>query len=104
MQVGEPEAFMERRQFRRLPAEAEVRVLSDKSGRARGKNISGNGILFESEVCYEPGTLLEIEVMTATHKAFSRVFPPMSARVRVVRASGKAPPFEIAAAFVEVAR
>ncbi len=95
---------MERRRFRRLPAEAEVRVLSENSGRARGKNLSGNGILFESEVSYEPGVVLEIEVLTATHKAFSRVFPALCAKVRVVRATGKAPPFEIAAAFVEVKR
>lgn len=95
---------MERRKFRRLPAEAEVRVLSRDGTRARGKNLSGSGILFESEEFFEPGQVLEIEVMTATHRAFSRVFPPLRARVRVVRANGARPPFEIAAAFLEVAR
>lgn len=93
---------MERREFRRLPAEAEVRVLTAQKSRARGKNLSGNGILFESETYFEPGQILDIEVLTATHREFSRVFPPLSARVRVVRASGSKPPFEIAATFIEI--
>jgi hypothetical protein len=98
---------MERRAFRRLPAEAEVTIQvapARGSSRAAGKNISGNGILFEAQVRYEPGQTLDIEVLTPTHRAFTHVFRPLRARVRVVRATGERAPYRIAAVFLKVER
>lgn len=95
---------MERREFRRLPAEATV-ILRPISGgsirQGKGKNISGGGILITSPLSYEPDQLLQIEVETTTHRAFTHVFPPMQACVRVLRVTGEKAPFEIAAEFVK---
>jgi hypothetical protein len=95
---------MERRNFKRLPAEAEVTVRPISGGTVRqavSKNISGGGILFTSQLRYEPGQILEIEVETTTHRTFTHVFQPLKARVQVVRISGEKAPFEIAAQFVK---
>jgi hypothetical protein len=95
---------MERRSFKRLPAEAEVAIRPIAGGsmrQATSKNISGGGILFTAAVRYEPGQFLEIEVETSTHRAFTHVFPPLKARVQVVRVTGDKAPFEIAARFVK---
>jgi hypothetical protein len=96
---------MERRRFQRLPAEAEVVVRAQEGPRrATGRNISGNGILFSSPTRFEEGKVLDIEVITATHRAFTRVFRPLLARVRVVRVRGDQAPFEVAAEFLSVER
>ncbi|MBW1810231.1 MAG: PilZ domain-containing protein [Deltaproteobacteria bacterium] len=97
--------MVERRDFKRLPAETEINIRQvDKEGMkiGTGKDISGGGIMIESPHQFEPGTLLDIEVFTRTHKSFQRVFKPLSARVRVVRVEGDNPPYSIAAEFVEV--
>lgn len=98
---------MERREFKRLPAETEVRIRPVPAGErqvhtASGKNISGGGILLSSDRMFEEGTLLDIEVLTTTHRSFTRAFRPLRARVRVLRAEGEAPPYDLAAVFVEV--
>jgi hypothetical protein len=98
---------MERRKFSRLPSEAQVNVkpVSSKSKNdAYGKNISGGGILLSSKTAYETGTLLDIEIVTPTHRAFTHVFKPFQARVRVIRSSGEKPPFDIAAEFVQISK
>jgi PilZ domain. len=95
---------MERRSFKRLPAEAEVTIRPIVGGSVRqatSKNISGGGILFTAAVRYEPGQFLEIEVETSTHRAFTHVFPPLKARVQVVRVVSDKAPFEIAARFIK---
>jgi hypothetical protein len=95
---------MERRTFKRLPAEAEVTIRPIKGGNVRqatSKNISGGGILFSAAVRYEPGQFLEIEVETSTHRAFTQVFPPLKVRVQVVRVRSDKAPFEIAARFIK---
>ncbi len=97
----------DRRAFRRLPADTEVRVRTASGGpqdEGRSKNLSGGGILVTSRRRFEPGTLLEIEVITKTHRRFAKVFPPLVARVRVVRVEGDGPPYDIAAEFVDVKR
>ncbi|MBN2498362.1 MAG: PilZ domain-containing protein [Deltaproteobacteria bacterium] len=94
----------ERRSFKRLPAEAEVRILPvdpDAKDQARSLNLSGGGILIESERPYEPGAVLDIEVIGPVHRSFSRVFPPLKARLRVLRVSGDGP-YELAGEFLEV--
>ena len=99
--------MVERRDFKRLPAETEINIRQvDKEGLkiGSGKDISGGGIMLESQHSFEPGTLLDIEVFTRTHKSFQRVFKPLAARVRVVRVDGDKPPYSIAAEFVEVER
>jgi hypothetical protein len=92
-----------------LPAEAQVVIRSvpegahpDQSG--VGKNISGGGILLSSQERFKPGTVLDIEVMTPTHRSFIHVFKPLMARVRVVRVEGDEAPFDIAAEFITVER
>jgi hypothetical protein len=102
---------MERRHFKRLPAESQVTIRAvpakgagKGSGKGTGKNISGSGILISSDTSYEPGRELEIEVLTATHRSFSHVFAPLQARVRVVRVVGERPPYDIAAEFISVKR
>jgi len=98
---------LERREFKRLPAETEVQIRTvpddqEKAHRGNGKNISGGGILLSSDSRFEPGTLLDIQVVTTTHRSFTHAFRPLQARVRVVRIEGDAPPYDIAAEFVEV--
>jgi hypothetical protein len=99
--------MVERREFKRLPAEVQVNIRSVEEEGLRqgtGKNISGGGILLSSDNRFETGQVLDIEVITPTHRAFTRVFKPMLARVRVVRVEGQKPPFDIAAEFLEVDR
>ena len=84
--------MVEKREFKRLPAEVQV------------NNISGGGILLSSNTRYQTGQVLDVEIITATHRAFTRAFKPMLARVRVVRVEGEEPPFDIAAEFLEVER
>ncbi len=99
--------MVERRDFKRLPAETEINIRQVPEGsqkRGAGKNISGGGILLSASERFEPGMLLDIEVLTRTHQKFSRVFRPMTARVRVVRVEGDKPPYDVAAEFIEVER
>jgi hypothetical protein len=99
--------MVERREFKRLPAEVQVNIRSVDQGelkRGTGKNISGGGILLSSNTRFETGQVLDLEIITATHRAFTRVFKPMLARVRVVRIEGEDPPFAVAAEFLEVER
>ena len=98
---------MEKREFKRLPAETEVNIRevsiqAQTLSQATCKNISGGGILLSSSQRYEPGVILDIEVMTPTHRSFRRIFRPLLARIRVVRTEGEAPPFDIAAEFITV--
>jgi hypothetical protein len=98
---------LEKRDFKRLPAQTEVKIKTIPDGQSKqgqGKDISGGGILLSSDELFEIGTLLELEIMTTTHKTFSRAIPPMRAKVRVVRVEGTKPPYDIAAKFVEVDR
>ena len=99
--------MVERREFKRLPAEVQVNIKTVDQGESKqgtGKNISGGGILLSSDTRFEAGQVLDLEIITATHRAFSRVFKPMLARVRVLRIEGEDPPFDIAAEFIEVER
>lgn len=99
--------MVERREFKRLPAEVQINIRSVDKGELKqgtGKNISGGGILLSSNTRYNTGQVLDVEIITATHRTFSRAFKPMLARVRVVRVEGQDPPFEIAAEFLEVER
>jgi c-di-GMP-binding flagellar brake protein YcgR len=93
----------ERREFLRVPINAEVRFhnLQD-GGEQRGfvKNISGSGILFSSEEIFEPGTLLNLEVAAPDLQTGEP--QPLRATVRVVRVTGKEPPYELAAEFVQL--
>jgi len=95
----------ERREFTRVPAETYVKIHSVPEGEMKegtGKNIGGGGILFASETAYQPGTLLDIEVLTAAHQAFAHVFEPLRARIRVIRVEKDHPPYDVAAEFVQV--
>ncbi len=99
----------ERREFTRLPAETEVHIrLCPKQKKTTqpgmGKNISGGGILLSSDQRIEPGALIDLEVITPMHRSFTHVFKPLQARARVIRVEGESPPFDIAAAFIEVER
>jgi hypothetical protein len=95
----------ERREFTRVPAETHVKISSVPEGEMQegtGKNIGGGGILFSSETSYEPGTLLDIEVLTAAHQAFAHAFDPLRARIRVIRVEPGQPPYDVAAEFVQM--
>jgi hypothetical protein len=99
--------MVERREFKRLPAEVQVNIRGVDQGNLKqgtGKNISGGGILLSSDTRFEAGQVLDLEIITATHRAFTRAFKPMMARVRVVRVEGEDPPFDVAAEFLEVER
>ena len=95
----------EKREFTRVPAETHIKIRSVPEGELKegmGKNIGGGGILFSSETSYEPGTLLDIEVLTAAHQAFVQVFEPLRARIRVIRVENDQPPYDVAAEFVQM--
>lgn len=99
--------MVERREFKRLPAETEVHIhpvpAEDRRVHtASGKNISGGGILLSSDRRFDQGTLLDIEVLTTTHRSFTHAFRPLRARVRVLRVEGDEPPYGLAAEFIEV--
>ncbi len=97
--------MVERRDFKRLPANTEVNIREVPTGGMRqgsGKNISGGGILLTASHRFEPGTELDIEVSTRTHQRFNRIFQPLCARVKVIRVEGDAPPYDIAAEFIEI--
>ena len=99
--------MVERREFKRLPAEVQINIRGvDKAElkQGTGKNISGGGILLSSNTRYETGQVLDVEIITATYRTFTRVFKPMLVRVRVVRVEGQDPPFDIAAEFLEIER
>ena len=96
---------MEKRDYKRLPAKTDVNIRKtddDKSKTGTSKNISGGGILLSANEKYDEGTILDIEVVTSTHTTFSRAFPPLKARVKVVRVDGDQAPYDVAAEFLEV--
>ena len=81
----------ERREFLRVPVNAEVRFKKVPGGdESRGfvKNISGSGILFSSDNMFEPGTLLNLEVAVPDPDQKTGESEPLRATVRVVRATG----------------
>lgn len=92
----------ERREFLRVPVNAEVRFRRLPDGdeeRGYVRNISGSGILFSSEDSVEPGTLLSLEVESPRPAGNPE---PLRATVRVVRSTGDAAPFDLAAEFVQL--
>jgi len=102
-QAGE-KPMVERREFIRIQADAEVKIRPVAEGelrRGQGMNISGGGILLTSSARFEPGTILDLEVITPTHRMFSHVFKPLQARCRVIRVDGEKPPYTIAAEFLQ---
>jgi c-di-GMP-binding flagellar brake protein YcgR len=95
----------ERREFLRVPVNAEVRFRKLPDGeekRGYVRNISGSGILFSSENVFEPGTLLSLDVVTPPPKLDAGNQEPLRATVRVVRVTGDESPFELAAEFVQL--
>lgn len=91
-----------RRAYKRLPAEAEVLVRpldSNETTKAAGKDLSGGGIQFLCNEELKVGSLADIEVR---HPGKVKDLPPLRALIQVVRVQGDLPPYEIAAAFVEV--
>jgi c-di-GMP-binding flagellar brake protein YcgR len=95
----------ERREFLRVPVNAEVRFRKLPDGEEkRGfvRNISGSGIAFSSENIFEPGTLLSLEVVTPRPKLADGNPEPLRATVRVVRVTGNESPFDLAAEFVQL--
>ena len=95
----------ERRDFTRIPTEAQMNISlvpEGEPGKAVSKNLSGAGILFSSETRYEPGTLLDIEVISPSHENIAHVFEPMRKRIRVLRVEkDDRPPYDIAGEFVQ---
>ena len=94
----------ERRDFTRIPTEAQMNISLVPEGeleKAVSKNLSGAGILFSSETRYEPGTLLDIEVISPSHENIAHVFEPMRKRIRVLRVEKDRPPYDIAGEFVQ---
>lgn len=92
----------DRRSYKRLPAEAVVRVrmLDDQTTtKAAGKNLSGGGIQFFSNEPMPVGGLAQIEVL---HPGSASKLPPLRAVIRIVRVEGELPPYEVAGEFVEV--
>ncbi len=92
----------ERRSFKRLPAEAEVKVHrrdGDTVEKAAGKDLSGGGIQFSFAERLEVGSLVDIEVIQPGE---SRRLSPLKALIRVVRVEGEQPPFQVAGEFIEV--
>lgn len=92
----------ERRAFKRLPAEVEVRIRQvdgDFTTTAHGKDLSGGGIQLMTNEVISKGTILEIEVL---HPAPMKEVEPLRAMVKVVRVEGDLPPYEVAAEFIEV--
>ena len=70
----------ERRKFKRLPKSAslKVQVLAYEEKPAQDvtlyKDLSGGGMLFESEIPYEKGTLLKIQAMVPGWGGYIRNF------------------------------
>ncbi len=92
----------ERRSFKRLPAEVEVKIRPVDGGRsttAHGKNLSGGGIQLMTNEAISKDTILEIEIV---HPAPMDGIEPLRAMVKVVRVEGELPPYEVAAEFIEV--
>jgi len=97
--------YIEKRLYKRLPADLQVLVKSIDSGgveEGQTRNISGGGILFTSEIHYDVGTTLMLQVLTPTHSMFRNVFPPLMAQAQVVKTYNDTPPYEIAARFLEI--
>lgn len=95
----------ERREFLRVPVNAEVRFHRLPDGdEERGfvKNISGSGILFSSEYFFEPGTLMNLEVAAPDPNQDAGEPEPLRATVRVVRVIGSDSPYDLAAEFVQI--
>jgi hypothetical protein len=95
----------ERRALLRIPINAEVRFHKLPDGdekRGYVRNISGSGIAFSSENIFEPGTLLNLEVVTPRPSRSGGNPDPLRATVRVVRVTGDESPFELAADFVQL--
>ncbi len=95
---------MERRDYQRLPAETEVEIKpvdAENGEQAASRDLSGGGILLITQTPFPIGSLLDIEVRSTVHQNFAHVFPPLRARIRVVRSKGTQAPYEIAAEFVE---
>jgi hypothetical protein len=95
----------ERREFLRVPVNAEVRFRRLPDGeeqRGYVRNISGSGILFSSGNAVEPGTLLSLKVDAPPAPNGTGNPEPLRATVRVVRVTGDEFPFEIAAEFVQL--
>jgi len=94
----------EKRDFARIPAEAVVNISpvpEGELGKAVSKDLSGGGILFSSETRYEPGTLLDIEVISPSYENIDHVFEPLRKRIRVLRVDKDRPPYDIAGEFVQ---
>ncbi len=94
----------ERRNFTRIPTETQVNICPVPEGEKKqglSKNLSGCGILFSSETRYEIGTLLDVEVISPSHRNSAIVFEPLLARIRGVRVEEEKPPYDIAGEFVK---
>lgn len=92
----------ERRSFKRLPAEVEIKIRpvdGGKSTTAHGKNLSGGGIQLMTNELLTIDSIVEIEI---THPAPMPGIEPLRAMVKVVRVEGELPPYEVAAEFIEV--
>ena len=73
----------ERRAFARLPIDCTVVIKKtgkDTVSYGSGKNLSGNGILFETTEAVSPGSKLEIDVVPTLEQ-----FKPLNATAHVVR-------------------
>ncbi|PJB78598.1 MAG: hypothetical protein CO090_06610 [Acidobacteria bacterium CG_4_9_14_3_um_filter_49_7] len=107
----------ERRKFKRLPKSASLKVqrLSFEDQPAQHvtlyKDLGGGGMLFESEVAYEKGTLLKIQAMVPGWGGYIRNFKrtednekhalvTVAEVVRVEAINGKS--FEIGVHFVNI--
>lgn len=92
----------ERRAFVRLPIDCTVVIKKtgkDTVSYGSGKNLSGNGILFETAETISPGSKLEIDVVPTLEK-----FKPLNATAHVVRVmpSDKEPNYLVAASLTHV--
>ena len=91
----------ERRAFKRMPAEAEIHIRpldQSETSKAKGRDLSGGGILFLSNEALKEGSLVDIEVV---HPGGVDL-PPLRAVIKIVRIDGDLPPYEVAGEFVEV--
>lgn len=84
---------MERRKIQRSVLKGSVKVEGSDAGTLG--DVSVGGILFTSEVHYEVGALVEIEVQADADAGK----PPLKATLKVLRCEGDAPPYQVAGEF-----
>lgn len=80
---GQPRDYDEKRDFIRMTVDCDVSyrlIDKDMAGEGRARNLSGRGVLFQTDHLLAPGSILELSI-----RPQSASIAPLNARVEVVR-------------------